>query len=133
MEVAREIGVEHILCNRRNIGLARSFRNGLDLCLRLGADIIVNTDGDNQYNWADIPELIAPILHGDADMVIGDRETAKIVHFSPLKKFLQYLGSGLVRKLAGICVARIVFVSSAVVGDENQQPVTRSRFIRIRV
>lgn len=104
VQVAREIGVDHVIRNKRNIGLARSFRKGLDACLVRGADIIVNTDGDNQYAGADIPKLVQPILEGRADMVIGDRETNKIPHFSPLKKFLQYLGSGAVRKLAGIWV-----------------------------
>ena len=86
------------------VGLARTFRKGIDACLVRGADIIVNTDGDNQYAGADIPKLVRPILEGRADMVIGDRETDKIPHFSPAKKFLQYLGSGVVRKLAGIWV-----------------------------
>ncbi len=105
---ARMAGVDHIVRNRRNIGLARSFRRGLDACLSLGADIIVNTDGDNQYCGADIPKLIAPILRGEADMVIGDRDTANIPHFSPLKKALQFLGSRVVRTLAGIHVSDTV-------------------------
>jgi len=104
VEIAREIGVHHIVRNKRNIGLARSFRKGLDACLVRGADIIVNTDGDNQYAGADIPKLVEPILAGWADIVIGDRETSKIPHFSPVKKFLQWFGSGVVRKLAGIWV-----------------------------
>lgn len=104
VEVARELGVEHIVRNKRNMGLARTFRKGLDACLVRGADIIVNTDGDNQYAGADIPKLVRPILEGRADMVIGDRETSKIPHFSAVKKLLQYLGSGVVRKLAGIWV-----------------------------
>jgi glycosyltransferase involved in cell wall biosynthesis len=102
--VARCAGADHLIRNRRNIGLARSFRRGLDTCLALGADIIVNTDGDNQYCGADIPQLIAPILRGEADMVIGDRRTAQIAHFSPLKKMLQRLGSYVVRRLAGLHV-----------------------------
>lgn len=103
-EVAREIGVEHIVLNKRNMGLARTFRRGLDAAVERGADIIVNTDGDNQYNGADIPKLVAPILSGEADIVIGDRQTDKIAHFSKPKKFLQWFGSGVVRKLAGIWV-----------------------------
>ncbi|MDZ7752510.1 MAG: glycosyltransferase family 2 protein [Gammaproteobacteria bacterium] len=103
-EVARAIGVDHIIVNRRNWGLARTFRRGLEECLKRGADIIVNTDGDNQYFGQDIPKLVKPILEGTADLVIGDRETGKIAHFSPVKKFLQWLGSGIVRKLAGIWV-----------------------------
>jgi glycosyltransferase involved in cell wall biosynthesis len=104
VEVAREIGVDHIIRNKRNAGLARTFRKGLDACLVRGADIIVNTDGDNQYSGADIAKLVKPIIEGRADMVVGDRETSKIPHFSPIKKVLQYLGSGVVRRLAGIWV-----------------------------
>lgn len=104
VEVAREAGVDHIIQNKRNLGLARAFQTGLDACLRLGADIIVNTDGDNQYRGQDIPRLIAPILRGEADMVIGDRQTETIPHFSPLKKRLQKLGSWVVRRLSEIDV-----------------------------
>lgn len=104
VQIAQAIGVHHIVRNKRNQGLARSFRNGLEACLRLGADIIVNTDGDNQYVGADIAKLVAPILAGTADIVIGDRETAKVEHFSPVKKFLQWFGSGVVRRLAGVWV-----------------------------
>ena len=104
IEIAREVGVDHIVCNKRNVGLARSFRNGVDACLKLGADIIVNTDGDNQYVGADIPKLVAPVLEGTADIVIGDRETGKVEHFSRSKRFLQWVGSGVVRKLAGVWV-----------------------------
>ncbi len=104
IEVAKAIGVDHIVRNKKNIGLARSFRTGLEVCLRHGADIIVNTDGDNQYCGADIPKLVTPILNGMADIVIGDRETQNIAHFSPAKKFLQWFGSGVVRRMAGIWV-----------------------------
>lgn len=102
IEVAREIGVDHIVINKKNMGLARTFRNGVEACLKLGADIIVNTDGDNQYRGADIAKLVQPILAGRADIVIGDRQTSKIQHFSPLKKTLQRVGSTVVRRLAGI-------------------------------
>ncbi len=102
--VAREIGVDHVLSNTQNIGLARSFRRGIEHCVRLGADIIVNTDADNQYVGADIPKLVKPVLEGRADIVVGDRQTAKIEHFSPLKKLLQSVGSGVVRRLAGVYV-----------------------------
>ncbi len=102
IEVARELGVDHIICNKRNQGLARSFRTGLDACLHLGADIIVNTDGDNQYAGWDIPKLIQPILDGRADMVVGDRQTGNVGHFSLVKKTLQKLGSSAVRNLSGI-------------------------------
>jgi glycosyltransferase involved in cell wall biosynthesis len=100
-DVARECGVDHLVRHTRNQGLARAFRTGLDACLMLGADIIVNTDGDNQYPGSDIPRLIQPILDGTADIVVGDRETRKVPHFSPLKKRLQSLGSLVVRALSG--------------------------------
>jgi glycosyltransferase involved in cell wall biosynthesis len=96
--VAREGGVDHIIRLTNNKGLAAGFQAGLDACLKLGADVIVNTDADNQYSALDIPTLTAPILAGKADMVVGDRETDKIEHFSPLKKRLQKLGSWVVRQ-----------------------------------
>jgi hypothetical protein len=98
VEVARAGGVSHIVRLTNNKGLAAAFQSGLDACLKLGADIIVNTDADNQYKGADIPKLVAPILAGEADMVIGDRETDQIEHFSPLKKRLQRFGSAVVRR-----------------------------------
>lgn len=104
IEIARQAGVDHIISNAINMGLASSFRRGLDTCLKLGADIIVNTDGDNQYAGGDIPKLIEPILSGKAELVIGDRQTAAIPHFSPTKKLLQSLGSLVVRRLSGIDV-----------------------------
>lgn len=104
VEVARAAGVDHIVRHTGNKGLARSFRTGIDACLRLGADIIVNTDGDNQYAGRDIPKLIAPILEGRAEVVVGDRRTDTIPHFSPLKRALQRLGSAFVRRLSGTTV-----------------------------
>jgi glycosyltransferase involved in cell wall biosynthesis len=98
IEVAREGGVDHVVRLTNNKGLAAAFQAGLDACLKLGADIIVNTDADNQYSGHDIPRLVAPILAGDADMVIGDRETDQIEHFSPVKKRLQRFGSAVVRR-----------------------------------
>lgn len=98
VEVAKELGVHHIVRQPRNRGLAMTFMTGIDACLRLGADIIVNTDGDNQYKGQDIPKLIQPILEGKAEVVVGDRQTDTIEHFSPLKKKLQKLGSWVVRK-----------------------------------
>jgi glycosyltransferase involved in cell wall biosynthesis len=100
VEVAEEIGVDYIIKNTHNIGLARTFHEGLVACLSFGADIVVNTDGDNQYKGQDIPKLIAPILKGEAEIVVGDRETDKIPHFSPLKKRLQKIGSVVVRMLS---------------------------------
>jgi glycosyltransferase involved in cell wall biosynthesis len=99
-EVARATGVDHYVRHPNNRGLARSFRTGIDACLGLGADIIVNTDGDNQYAGADIPNLIRPILDGRADIVIGDRQTGQLAHFSLLKRRLQALGSWVVRQLS---------------------------------
>jgi glycosyltransferase involved in cell wall biosynthesis len=105
IEVARAGGVEHIVRLTNNRGLAAGFQAGLDACLKLGADVIVNTDADNQYVGADIPKLLAPILEGRADMVIGDRETDSIEHFSPIKKLLQRWGSAVVRRVSGTQVA----------------------------
>jgi len=104
VEVARDIGIDHIVCNKHNLGLARSFRRGIDACLRAGADIIVNTDGDNQYVGQDIPLLVRPILAGEADIVVGDRQTATIPHFSRSKKLLENLGSAVVRGLSGLAL-----------------------------
>ena len=102
--VARELGVDHIVRHRRNRGLARSFRSGLDAALKAGADVIVNTDGDNQYCGADIAKLVEPIRDGRAEVVIGDRQTHTVAHFSRRKKLLQKLGSWVVRKLSGLDV-----------------------------
>ena len=101
VEVARENGVDHIVRLTNNKGLASAFQAGLDAALKLGADIVVNTDADNQYKGSDIGKLVAPILRGDADMVIGDREVHTIEHFSPLKVRLQHLGSAVVRRASG--------------------------------
>lgn len=98
MEVARNWGVHYIVDLKRNKGLAKGFMAGLDACLRNGADIIVNTDADNQYNADDIEKLVRPILEGKTDIVIGERPIDKTEHFSPLKKKLQHFGSFVVRK-----------------------------------
>ena len=100
--VARRCGVDHIVRHRNNQGLARAFRTGLDACLRLDADIIVNTDADNQYHAGDIPALLAPILDGQAHVVIGERPTQEIEHFSFSKKKLHRLGSFVVRKVSDV-------------------------------
>ncbi len=97
VQVARENGVHHVIRHTRNQGLARGFMSGIDACLRLGADVIVNTDADNQYCAADIPALTRPILEHKADIVIGERPIATIQHFSLIKKILQRLGSWVVR------------------------------------
>ncbi len=98
IEVARSLGVDHIVRLTNNKGLAYAFQAGLDACLKLGADIIVNTDADNQYKSSDIPKLVTPILDGRADMVIGDRDVRSIEHFSMVKKKLQVFGSWVVRQ-----------------------------------
>jgi glycosyltransferase involved in cell wall biosynthesis len=101
VEVARENGADHIVKLTNNKGLAEGFLTGLDACLRLDADIIVNTDGDNQYNGADIEKLIEPIVKSKADIVVGNRQVDNIEHFSLLKKKLQHLGSWVVRQVSG--------------------------------
>ena len=98
VEAARAGGVDHVVRLTNNKGLAAGFQAGLDACLKLGADVIVNTDADNQYRGDDIPRLVAPILRGEADMVVGDRQVETIEHFSPMKKSLQKLGSWVVRQ-----------------------------------
>jgi glycosyltransferase involved in cell wall biosynthesis len=100
-EVAREHGVVHVISFTNNKGLAKAFMFGMNHALKLGADIIVNTDADNQYFGGDIIKLIQPILDKRADIVIGNRQVETIRHFSPLKIFLQKLGSWTVRQLSG--------------------------------
>jgi glycosyltransferase involved in cell wall biosynthesis len=102
--MARAHGVDHIVRLTNNKGLAAGFQAGLDACLKLGADVIVNTDADNQYYGPDISRLVVPILAGRADMVVGDREVTGIEHFSPLKKTLQRLGSWVVRQASSTSV-----------------------------
>jgi len=97
IKVAEENGVDHIVRHTRNQGLARAFMTGMRECVRLGADVIVNTDADNQYNADDIPSLTQPIIDGQADIVVGERPIDNIHHFSPIKKILQKVGSWVVR------------------------------------
>ncbi|MCP3867187.1 MAG: glycosyltransferase family 2 protein [Gammaproteobacteria bacterium] len=104
VSVAESLGVEHIIRNKHTKGLAYTFQRGLEVCLQNDADIIVNTDGDNQYAGQDIPKLIQPIIDGTADIVVGDRQTGRIPHFSKAKKMLQWAGSSMVRWLAGVQV-----------------------------
>jgi len=98
IEVARRNGVHHIVRLTNNKGLAAGFQAGLDACLKLGADIVVNTDADNQYYGGDVATLIEPVLAGRADMVVGDRDIPNHKEFKPLKKRLQHLGSAVVRR-----------------------------------
>jgi glycosyltransferase involved in cell wall biosynthesis len=100
-DVAREHGADYVVRFNRNKGLAQGFMAGLDACLRLGADIIVNTDADHQYPGHEIPRLVAPLLCGEADMVVGDRSVRDVTHFSWTKKRLQTVGSWVVRKVSG--------------------------------
>jgi len=100
VEVAHQLGVDHVVRHICNRGLARTFRTGLDAAVKLGADIIVNTDADNQYCGADIAKLVEPILRGEAQIVVGDRQTDTIAHFSGFKKVLQRFGSAVVRRLS---------------------------------
>jgi glycosyltransferase involved in cell wall biosynthesis len=105
VEVARELGVHHVVGFPRNQGLAKTFMLGIRSCLERGADIIVNTDADNQYDARDIPALIQPILEGRAEIVVGARPIGTIEHFSPVKKLLQRIGSGVVARVSGTSVA----------------------------
>lgn len=99
-EVARRFGVQHVVRHRRNRGLAAAFQSGLDAALAAGADIVVNTDADGQYEGADIAKLVAPIVAREADIVIGDRGVANNAHFGPFKRLLQRMGSSVVRRLS---------------------------------
>lgn len=123
-KVARLHGVDHLVSFTKNQGLARSFLAGLDACIHLGADVIVNTDADNQYYAADIPALTAPILAGRADLVIGARPIDEIASFSAAKKLLQKLGSAVVR-----------FVSRTAVPDAPSgfRAITREAALRLNV
>ncbi len=104
VEVARQIGVHHVISLPGHQGLAAGFRAGLDAALKYGADIIVNTDADNQYQGSDIPALVAPILAGHAHIVVGDRGVANHPGFSPLKRLLQQVGSWVVARASGLNV-----------------------------
>jgi glycosyltransferase involved in cell wall biosynthesis len=102
VEVARGLGVHHIVRLGQNCGLAYAFLTGLEAALQAGADVVVNTDADNQYRGEDVGQLILPILEGRADIVVGDRGVAALERFSPLKRLLQRLGSWVVERAAGI-------------------------------
>jgi glycosyltransferase involved in cell wall biosynthesis len=99
--VAKTAGADHLLRNPERQGLARTFMRGLDECLRLGADVVVNTDGDNQYVGDAIADIVRPIVAGEADMVIGDRQVQRLDHFGPSKRWLSGLGSRVVGLAAG--------------------------------
>jgi glycosyltransferase involved in cell wall biosynthesis len=123
-EVARAHGVDHIVCFPKNKGLAKGFMAGLETCIRLGADVIVNTDADNQYKADDIPLLIRPILEGKAEMVVGCRSINDIEHFSSTKKLLQRLGSK---------VVRIASKTSVVDATSGFRAISRDAAMRLNV
>lgn len=127
-EVARDLGVNHVVRHRRNRGLAAAFQTGLDACLIAGADIIVNTDADNQYNAADIGLLVQPILNGDADIVVGDRQVTENEHFSSGKRALQRVGSSVVQHLAGLDIPDAVSGFRAMTREAAMQINIVSRF-----
>jgi glycosyltransferase involved in cell wall biosynthesis len=127
-DVASAAGVEHIVRHRGTRGLAAAFQTGLTEGLRRGADIIVNTDGDNQYAGADIPALIRPILEGTADIVIGDRQCATLPQFTRGKRWLQRLGSWVVRRVSGVEVPDAVSGFRAFSRSATQQLHVVSRF-----
>ena len=104
VEVAREHGVHHVVRFTHHQGLAKAFAAGLDAALKLGADIIVNTDADNQYSGGDIARLVEPILLHKADIVVGTRDMKTIQHFSPVKKILQRIGSSFVRTISNTTI-----------------------------
>jgi glycosyltransferase involved in cell wall biosynthesis len=104
VKVAREHGVEHFVLHPQRKGLARSFHDGVNKALEIGADIIVNTDGDNQYPQGKIGDLVQPIIKGQADIVIADRQVRNISHFSPIKKLMQRVGTAILNAAAGTAV-----------------------------
>ncbi len=128
IEVARAHGVDHVIRLPNNKGLAAGFQAGLDACLKLGADVIVNTDADNQYDASDIPALVKPIVEGDADMVVGDRQVMGIEHFSPLKKRLQRFGSWVVRRASDTTVPDATSGFRAYNRDAALQLIVVSKF-----
>ena len=127
-EIALANGVDHVVHHTRNRGLAYAFMTGLDAGLKHGADVIVNTDADNQYQAADIPALALPVLQGHADMVIGSRPIAEIEHFSPVKKMLQKLGSWVVRVTSRTDVADAPSGFRAISREAAQQMVVFNNY-----
>jgi len=119
--VARRWGVHHIVRHRRNRGLAEAFRSGIDRCLKEGADIIVNTDADGQYEGADIAKIVAPVAAGEADICIGDRSVAQNEHFGPFKRLLQRFGSTVVRTLSATDITDAVSGFRAISRDAAQR------------
>ena len=126
--VARRLGVHHVLHHARNRGLAAAFQTGLREALAQGADIIVNTDADGQYEGADIVQLVQPVLRGDADICLGDRGVAKNDHFGPIKRRLQRLGSFIVRRLSGTDIRDAVSGFRAISRDAAQRLTITTEF-----
>ena len=120
-EVARKLGIHHVVRHRTNRGLAAAFRSGFDRALREGADVIVNTDADNQYDGRDIAALVEPIVHGRADIVVGDRGVRSNAHFGPVKRQLQRLGSAVVQRLANTQIPDAVSGFRAISRDAAQR------------
>lgn len=127
-QVAKAWGVDHVVRHRANRGLAAAFRTGLDAALRAGADIIVNTDADNQYDSACIADLVKPIIEGQADIVVGDRQNAKNPHFKPSKRALQQIGSAVVSKLSRVKINDAVSGFRAISRDAARRLVIVSSF-----
>ena len=108
ISIAKKAGADHIVKNKKNLGLARSFQKGIRACVDLGADVIVNTDGDHQYPSQEIPKIVAPVLNKEADIAVGDRNPGDNPEFSFLKRKLQRVGSSVVKKFSGVDVADAV-------------------------
>ena len=127
-EVARRHGADHVVRHVRNRGLARAFMTGLEASVQLRADVIVNTDADNQYDARDIPALVGPILGGHADLVVGSRPIETIQHFSPIKKLLERLGSWVVRVASKTDIADAPSGFRALSRDAARQMMVFSKY-----
>ncbi|WP_066552135.1 glycosyltransferase family 2 protein [Croceicoccus bisphenolivorans] len=127
-ETARQWGVQHVVRHRRNRGLAAAFQSGIDAALAAGADIIVNTDADGQYEGADIAKLVGPVVRGEADIVIGDRGVAENAHFGPFKRRLQRLGSAVVRRASGTTITDAVSGFRAISREAAQRITITTEF-----
>ena len=128
IRVARAHGVDHVVRLPVNRGLAAAFLAGLDACIKLGADVIVNTDGDNQYDGRDVDKLVAPIVEGRAEMVVGDREVDRIPHFSKTKVALQKIGSWVIRRASATDVADAPSGFRAFTRELAQRTLLNNRF-----
>lgn len=127
-EVARRFGVHHVVRHRRNRGLAAAFQSGIDAALAAGADIVVNTDADGQYAGEDIALLVAPVVAGEADIVVGDRGVGQNAHFGPFKRRLQRLGSAVVRRLSGTDITDAVSGFRAISREAAQRITITTEF-----